>query len=102
MTGKTVPQDMLDKNYKMIQLSLRYVEDYFLSNDRKYMFADLPSIADISLFNEIIQLTCYGFTFEKTYPKAHRFLKIMQEMHEVKQNTQDGTKLIKQFYENQQ
>ena len=80
VTGKPAPQKSIEESWFLLDKSLKLIEAKWLSkNNKKYLFGNKMTIADLSLYCELCQMKAIKFDFEKQCPKIKAWMKRMEE-----------------------
>ena len=79
MRGREANEVIIEEDWKNLLASMKKLEQVWLPNNstKKYMFGDQPTIADLSLAMELIQLEGIDFhnkILKPKYPGVYKWL----------------------------
>ena len=66
----------IDESWQILLRSLKLIERIWLpkNSNKKFMFGDKPSIADLSLAGEIGNMEAMNFPLKEKFPSIHKWL----------------------------
>ena len=102
--GTWATQIAVDEAYHNMLGSMKKIEKIWLSDpehpDKKFLFGDKPSIADLNLGCEMTNLMASDYDLSKEFPKIHKWMTVsMMSIPSFKKLHTQSLPRTKKFYE---